>query len=268
MYRESDFKLPTDRPGSGHWDGEPSMRIKINLSAPDNVAIPIEYNYNIYQNIRKNLFEYLGSQKPKLFSKYKKAFPTFTFSQLMIPERTIEPGFIHIKGNYFSLFLASADEIFMEYLVKSIALQGRFQIFTHTFPLKKLEILTDPEFTQEMRFKMLSSLLLIKMEDNKPHFLRPEDSDLNDIFAHHLVTRYHERQPGKYSPEDIKFSLDQDYMQRKPVLTKSITVRNINYKTIFCPFSLKGEPDLIQFAYHHGIGDNTHYGFGMIEIVE
>lgn len=277
MYREADVIPPTEKtaPAKKSKAGPkiikkagPHMRIKLNLNAPDNVAIPIEYNYNVYQNIRKNLFEYLGIQKPKLYTKYKKNFPTFTFSQLMIPERTIEPGFIHVKGNYFSLFLASADETFMEYLVKSIALQGRFQIFTHTFTLKKLEILTDPEFTHEMRFKMLSSLLLIQMEDQKMRFVRPEDTDMQEIFANHLLERFHERQPGKFSSNDIKIILDQDYMQRKAVLTKAIMVRNMNYKTIFCPFSLHGEPELIQFAYHNGIGDNTHYGFGMIETVE
>ncbi len=260
VYRESDVNQSKAN--------EHNMRIKINLHAPDNVSIPIEYNFNIYQNIKKNLFEFLSDQKPKLFTKYKKNFPAFTFSQLMIPERTIELGFIHVKGNFLSIYIASADETFMEYLAKSIALQGRFQIFTHTLSLKKMEILTDPEFTPEMRFKMLSPLLLIKVENKKARFIRPDDPDMSDIFAHHLVDQYHHFFPGRFLPADIKIILDQDYIQRKSVLTKAITVRNVNYKTIFCPFTLKGEPELIQFAYHNGIGVNTHFGFGMMEIVE
>jgi CRISPR-associated endoribonuclease Cas6 len=243
------------------------MRIKINLAAADNVSIPIEYNYSIYLNIRKTLFEFLSSNKPKLYHKFKKKFPSFTFSQLMIPEREIELGFIKIKGNFLSLFVSSIDETFMEYLVKSINGQNKFSIYSRTFTLKKIEIPEEPEFAAEMQFKMLSPLLLIKRENNRLHFVRPVDSDLSDIFASHLVEAYNNRYRENYAPFDIKLIPDQDYLQRKKTLTKLITIRNIHYKSIFCPFTLKGEIDLIKFAYNNGIGAKTYYGFGMIDLV-
>ena len=243
------------------------MRIKINLAAANDVSIPIEYNYNIYLNIRKTLFKFLPSNKPKLYNKFKKKFPSFTFSQLMIPEREIELGFIKIKGNFLALFVSSIDETFIEYLVKSINHQKKFSIHSRIFMLKKVEILEEPEFAAEMQFKMLSPLLLIKRENNKLHFVRPGDSDLSDIFASQLVDAYNNQYRGNYVLPDIKLIPDQDYLQRKKTLTKLVTIRNIHYKSIFCPFTLKGEVDLIKFAYNNGIGAKTHYGFGMIEVV-
>jgi CRISPR-associated endoribonuclease Cas6 len=241
------------------------MRIKINLSAGNDVSIPIEYNYNIYLNTRKTLFDYLQTNKPKLFSRYKKSFPDFTFSQLMIPERKIETGFIQILGNFFSIYFSSVDDTFVEYLVKAFNLQKSFQVYNHAFQLKKIEILDEPVFEPEMRFKMLSPLLLISVKDGKPYFMRPGDIDLSDVFASMLVKEYNKTYNAGFQPSQIRLILDQDYVERKKVITRFVTIRNINYKTIFCPITLKGEPDLTRFAYRNGIGDKTNYGLGMIE---
>jgi CRISPR-associated endoribonuclease Cas6 len=159
------------------------------------------------------------------------------------------------------------DEVFMEYLAKGVKQKKEFPLFQHRFPLKKLEILDPPEFDSPMRFKMLSPLLLIKVQNKKPSFVRPEDGDLSDVFAAHLAGSYNANHDSRFKGSDIKFIPDQEYLERKRSLTKAITVRNVHYKTIFCPFSLEGEPKLIQFAYENGIGTNTHYGFGMIEVV-
>ncbi len=243
------------------------MRIKINLKAENNVSIPIEYNYNIYQNIKESLFQYLETHKPKLMNKFKKHLPSFTFSQLMVPERIIEPGFIEVKGNFLALLVSSTDETFMEYLVKAVNHQKEFRIFNHTFPLKKLEVMEEPEFSEGMRFKMLSPLVLMVAGNKNVRFLRPEDGDLNNVFAAQLVNNYNEHHDSHYQTGDITFTPDQNYIERKRSLTKSISVKGVIYKAIFVPFALTGEIDLIRFAYHNGIGFNTHYGFGMIETV-
>lgn len=243
------------------------MRIKINLLSQPPVSIPIEYNYNIYLGLRKVMFDFVGANKPKLFNKYKKIFPEFTFSQLMIPVRNIEYGFIEITGTYLSFFVSSIDDTFMEYLVKAFNHAGEFSVHNKTFKLKKIEIVEDPEFFSEMKFRMLSPLLLIKEVNGKAVFVRPEDSDLDDIFSRQLVEKYNTLYRTGYESKQIKFELDQDYLERRKSLTRLLTIRNINYKTIFAPFHLKGETDLIKFAYTGGIGVKTNYGLGMIDIV-
>lgn len=243
------------------------MRIKINLLSQPPVSIPIEYNYNIYLGLRKILFDFIGTNKPKLFNRYKKMFPDFTFSQLMIPDRNIEYGFIEITGTYLSFFVSSIDDTFMEYLVKALNHAGEFSVHNKPFKIKKIEVVEDPEFSEEMKFRMLSPLLLIKEADGKVVFVRPEDSDLDDIFSRYLVERYNTLFRTGYESKQIKFELDQDYLERRKSLTRLLTIRNINYKTILAPFRLKGDVDLIKFAYTNGIGTKTNYGLGMIDVV-
>lgn len=243
------------------------MRIKINLLSQSRASIPIEYNYNIYLGIRKLVLDFVTANKPKLFGKYKKAFPDFTFSQLMIPDRKIELGFIEITGTYFSFFISSVDDTFMEYLVKALNHAGAFSVHNREFKLKKVEVVDAPEFLPEMKFRMLSPLLLIKEEDRKAVFVRPDDGDLNDVFSRQLVEKYNTLYRTAFTPKQIKFELDQEYLERRKSLTRLLTIRNIHYKTIFSPFHLKGEVELIKFAYMNGIGAKTHYGLGMIDTV-
>lgn len=239
------------------------MRIKINLLSQPSTSIPIEYNYNIYLGLRKLLLDFLSANKPKLHSRYKREFPRFTFSQLMIPDRRIEHGFIEITGTYLSFFVSSVDTDFMEYLTRAVHAAGAFTVHEKAFKLKKVETVEEPEFRPEMKFRMLSPLLLIKQEGDKAVFVRPEDGDLNDIFSARLVEDYNTLYKAAYSRNDISFQLDQGFLERTKRLTRLLTIRNVNYKTIFAPFYLKGETDLIRYAYRNGIGEKTQYGLGM-----
>jgi len=243
------------------------MRIKVNFHAENNVSFPIEYNYNIYCNIKQILFDYLENKKPKQLSKFKRTLPAFSFSQLMIPERRIEPGFIEILGNYLSLFITSTDLDFIEYLVKAFNSTKSFPLFEHQLKLKKIEVLEPPPFTEHMRFKMISPMLLVKIENKKPRYLLPDDPDLGQIFATQLVGDYNRYRESNFKTSDIKILPDQAYVERKRNLTKAITVHNVHYRAMLFPFALAGDIELIKFAYNNGVGSATHYGFGMIESV-
>ncbi len=241
------------------------MRIKINLISKVGVSIPFDYNYNIYLYFRKVLFDYFKINKPKFIIRYKNNFPDFTFSQLMIPKREIEPGFIKIKSDYFSIFVSSIDNKFIEYLTKALYTRKEFQIFDKSFKIRKIDIIEEPEFTSPMKFKMISPLFLAKKEGKKVRFIRPEDSDLNECFGIELIKNKKKHFTGKIDQNAIKFSIDQNYMEKNKRMSRFFTIRNVNYKTILAPFFLEGDIELIKFAYESGIGSKTHYGFGMIE---
>ncbi len=243
------------------------MRIKLNLSARNDISIPIEYHYNIYLNLRKTVLQYLETRKPKLFGRYKKSFPGFTFSQLMIPERDVIDGFIKILGNYLSLYISSEDDQLIELIVRALSNSPQFTIFKIPFQLKKIEVIEEPQFQPQMKFKMLSPLLLIKTDQSAVHFVKPGDSDLSQIFASHLVSQYNRFFGTSFLPSQIQLQLDQGYIERKKVVTRMMSIRNIHYRTIFCPIELKGETQLISFAYRNGIGEKTSFGLGMIDVL-
>lgn len=241
------------------------MRIKIHFLVAPGYIVPIEYNYNIYLNLRGVLLDYLKQKKPKLAAQYKKKFPEFTFSQLMVPHRQIELGFIKVLGNFMSLFVSAVDGAFVENLIQALYFQRDFRIFQTVVTVQKIEILEEPHFSEEMHFKMYSPLLLMQQSERKVHFVRPDDGNLNEVFRANLLERFARVYPG--GPErEVRIQLNQDYLENKKVKTKLTTIRGIHYKSILSPFVLKGDTELIRFAYQGGIGDKTHYGFGMIEV--
>ncbi|HLP48417.1 MAG TPA: CRISPR-associated endoribonuclease Cas6 [Candidatus Kapabacteria bacterium] len=244
------------------------MRIKINLLSQPAIAIPIDYNYNIYMTLRRYLFDYLSAAKPKLLNRYKKTLPDFTFSQLMIPGRKVELGFIEITGTYLSFYVSSCDDSFIEYLARAVNRVGEFPVHNKKFKLKKIEVIDPPQFSAGMNFRMLSPLLLVRLKDDKVVFVRPGDNDLNEIFSTRLAAKYNALFKTNYTGKDIVIQLDQGYIERKKNLTRLLTIHNIDYKTIFSPIRLIGAADLIKFAYDNGIGEKTQYGLGMIETVE
>ncbi len=245
------------------------MRIKINLLSESGTTIPFDYNYNIYLNLRRILFEYLQVHKPKFMNRYKNSFPSFTFSQLMIPKREIKPGYIQINSSYFSLFISSVDERFIEYLINALYAKKFMIIFSKLFEIRKIDILESPEFSSPgpMKFKMMSPLFLAKKEREKIRFIRPEDADLNACFAEELIQQRRKYVKDELGPDQIKLSIDQNYIEQKKRMSRFFTIRNINYKTILAPIFLEGDAALIKFAYDNGIGSKTHYGFGMIDPV-
>ncbi len=240
------------------------MRIKVSFNSEIGISIPFDYNYNVYLNLRKTLFEYLNINKPKFLTKYKNNFPNFTFSQLMIPKREIEPGFVKIVSNYFSIFLSSVDDKFIEFLIKALYSKKKFPIFNKTFEIRKIDIMEEPDFASPMKFKMLSPLFLAKQEYKKVTFIRAEDSELNECFGIELIKNRLNYFNDKLDPNGIKITIDQGYLEKKRKTSRFFTIRNINYKTILAPFFLEGDIELIKFAYENGIGSKTHYGFGMI----
>lgn len=243
------------------------MRIKVSLNSEIGVSIPFDYNYNIYLNFRKILFEYLNTNKPKYLSKYKNNFPNFTFSQLMIPKREVEPGFIKITSDYFSIFLSSVDNKFIEFMMKALYAKKEFFIFNNTFKIRKIDIMEEPELTSPMKFKMLSPLFLAKKNGAKVRFIRAEDTDLNECFGLELIKNRKNYFNNILDPNDIRITIDQNYIEKKKRTSRFFTIRNVNYKTILAPFFLEGNIELIKFAYENGIGSKTSYGFGMIEPV-
>ena len=241
------------------------MRIKINFALDREIRIPIEYNYHVYLALRRTLFAYLRKHEAKLEYKYKKKFPHLTFSQLLIPQRRVEFAFITIASPYMSLILGSSDQRFLELLAAALQDRGRFPLYRNQVRVTKIQVLEEPFFTPRMNWKMLSPLILARRKSGKIFFAQPTDADLSSLLAGNLISRYQRLLPRPVGQEEILITLNPDYMRSHRNLTKLTTVRNLHYKAIICPFSLKAPIELTRLAYAGGIGEKTQYGFGMIE---
>lgn len=242
------------------------MRIKINFALERQIRIPIEYNYHLYLALRRTLFAYLRRHEPGLLQSYKLDFPAMTFSQLLIPQRRVEYGFINIESHYLSMLVGSPEERFIEMLAAAVQDRGRFSIYRHQLGVSKIQILEEPYFSPVMKWKLLSPFVLARREKGRVSFARPGDADLSSLLAASLISRYGRLLKRRLGPDEISITLNQDYSRSHKNLTKLISVRNIHYKAIHCPFTLKAPMEIIRPAYAGGIGEKPHYGFGMIEL--
>ncbi len=244
------------------------MRIKIGLKAVSGTVIPIEYQYALYLGLRRLLFAHLKVKKPKAASQYKRKLPDFTFSQLQIPQRRVETGLIHIDSPYFSISLSSDDDRLVEHLLLALPAAGNLAFFGRKFPIAKVEVIEDPEFTTgELRGRMTSPMLLARHQDGKVQFLTPHSPDLNAVFTSELLTRYSQTQGAMPAVREVRFDLDQGYLARAKSVTRLITVRGTHFRLIWCPFTLQAAPEVLRFAYRAGLGERRQYGFGMFELL-
>ncbi len=241
------------------------MRIKINFKFNKGLKLPIEYNFEIYGLLKSRVIDFLKKNKPKVSKRFEKELPDFTFSQLMIPQRSLEYGFIIIKSDYMSLFVSSFSKDFIEYVYQSFNYFKEIRIYDNNIRVRNVEIVNTPEFESDMRFKMLSPSVFIKRTGNKIKFVKPFDSELNDIFRKSIEIKL-EKYDMVFDDFNINIGIDQQYAEKNRVLTKLINVNNVNYRAIYSPITLSGNSDLIKFCYESGIGFNTFYGFGMLGI--
>ncbi len=241
------------------------MRIKINFKVNRGRKLPIEYNYELHMLIKNTLFEFLKKNKPKVWKRYNREFPDFTFSQLMIPNRALEYGFIIINSDYMSLLISSYSKEFIEYLFQAFNFKKEVKIFDYDFYVKNVEIVSFPEIQDKMRFKMLSPSVFIKRIGNKIRFIKPFDPELNESFQM-SIKRKLEINNLQHDNLRIKMYVDQEYAERNRVLTKLINVNGINYRAIYTPIIIEGDVELIGFCYESGIGFNTELGFGMLGV--
>ncbi len=239
------------------------LRIKLNLKTDPGKKLPLNYNYGIYLALRSIVLKELQAKKPKLYKAYQQNFPEFTFSYLRIPQREIKEGFIYIKGTYLALFVSSVDDFFIQQLIAALEREKKFSFLQQDFAVLKVEIVAEPEWREKMEFTMLSPLLVIRKNKKKVKFLLATSLELEAALRENLLARYQKLFPGEKTNFDFRFYLNQDFLMSSADVHKLITIRNIHYKTIYAPFFLEGNSELIRFAYYAGIGDKTSYGLGM-----
>jgi len=242
------------------------LRVKINLSATGDEKIPFNYNYSLYFALRSIVLKELQAKKPKLFKSYQQNFPEFTFSYLRIPHREIQSGFIWLKSNYLSLFVSSPDELLMQNLISGLEKQKQLALLTIALKVTKVEVLAEPEWKEKMEFTMLSPLLVLKKEEKRVKFLLATSLELDETIRNGIIQRYNRFFRTEKRSPDFRFYLNQDYLLSSKDLHKLITIRDVHYKTIFAPFFLEGDKDLIRFAYFAGLGDKTNFGLGMFAV--
>ncbi len=231
----------------------------------DKLKITFNYNLDIYIELMRCVQQFLSNMEevfePALTTETKE----FTFSHLMFPNRSIEKGHIVADTGYFSLYISSVNRTFIKTLEGALKSCSEFRIQNQRVIVSNISVIKEPQFSEEMKFRMLSPALFAVRRGRKVIFLKPGDKAFSSVFEEKLLEAW--SMIYKSSCEGrVKITLDEEYMKKANV-TKLLNIDGVNYRTILAPFSLSGSVDLIRFAYRNGIGDKNRFGLGMIDTV-
>lgn len=268
------------------------MRLKLTL-LPLNprTSVPINYNYPLASAIYKLLAqaspEYASWLHEKGYrSPADRALKLFTFSRLDIP-RAIPRGSFLMAGDERPWLLQIASPMEEEFVQNFVL--GLFQRQTleiggsgavGRFLIEQVEALAPPAFTENMRWKALSPIVVSTMREHRgklrPYYYRANDAELGEAVRQNLLQKY-ETIHGQ-SPADarLQFEIDHGYLARKggpEKVSKLLTIKEglpeeTQIRGFMSPFSLTGNPELMRVAWECGIGDHNSMGCGMVEAVK
>nr|WP_242452799.1 CRISPR-associated endoribonuclease Cas6 [Prosthecochloris ethylica] len=212
----------------------------------------------------------------------RQKFKYFTFSNLQIPNRTIEKGEIVSRSRQVSFYLSSPKEEFLQHLILGLFAEGPLRIHHAVYGKECIEKLPEPEWSENMTFSMLSPLAVSVYRDpstgmNTKEYLRYDDSRLSDMLLHNLQAKYRGLFDCEPPENGIPFSMrfEEEYLNRlrkkgrsveKLITIKDSSGKETRVKAIQCPFSVTGDPELIKVGYECGFGENNPMGFGMVKV--
>jgi len=256
------------------------MRLKITLRSKKNSILGYNYFYSLSAIIYKML--QLGSPEFSKFlhdlgySEKNKKYKLFSFAlDINKPGRTSDYLILKNPISYLHITSPMIDQ-FVMYLIHGSFFTNNLELesdgYKTNFEIINIESVTEPEFKEEMKFKMLSPLVLSskRMHNSKlnTYYLRYDDhEEIQRILNSNLANKYKIISRKEYEGEGVELVWDNDYITRKEGnISKKYTIRtndeNIEIKGIMAPFCLKGDNELIKVGYWCGFGEKNSMGFG------
>lgn len=267
------------------------MRLKILLQCVSKPAvIPINYNYQFSAAIY--LLLKFGSPE---FSKFlhdngykidNKNFKLFTFGLKLRKYEIIKDGNFtgsHFKliSPYIELFISTplVDTFIKNFVIGTFEKQKVFIVhpeYVTKFVIKEVELVPDPQFTNDMSFRLLNPIVLSTLVSRNgklvPYYYRINDKGLIENMKLNLLRKYKILYGKDLEVENFEIEFDKTYIERKNgVVSKLITIAERSQyeskiKGIMCDFRIKTKPELIKVGYECGFGGKNSMGFGFVEV--
>ena len=233
----------------------------IDTSSPDYAAFLHEKGFHIESTVKR--------------------FKHFCFSQLIIPNRKVSNGHIHILSPTIEWFISIPVEETLKHFALGLFEKKEFYIEReeNRFFVERVEIIPEPTWTRCMKFRMLSPLTVSVPEERSgkliPHYLRPDDPRLKDALRSNILNKYASLYGSQLQDREFRCSLDERFIAQRggpQKISKLITIKQghkseTKVRGFMCPLTIEGNPQLIKLAYESGLGEKGSLGFGMVEVV-
>ena len=229
------------------------MRMKIYFRKENDELLPFDHQ----EHVAKYFYNILKRMKSKYpFVDHLKKMTNYTFSYIMSKQREVLKDGIKIYGEPY-IIVSSPNEKFLRFFTNGLYEYPNLKVGKLELKIENINMM-NKENPNGKPLTLLSPLILKKKVGNKIWFVLPEQEDFNKILEDKLRKRYKMfyENDAPADPLIIKF---------KEIKTKRHKVFGKYYRGCLGKLYLSGNPELVKFAYDSGIGENTNYGFGLLE---
>lgn len=259
------------------------MKLKLTLFASGLREMTVNYHYPLSSAIY-NLLRFSSPQFSSFlhdigYQLNGKNYKLFTFALRFEAIKFFYDRIILLSPNV-NLFVSSPliDSFIQNFVIGTFekqTLEITSPVAATKFSIRQIETLPEPNFNDEMKFILLSPLVLsTKKEFNgalKQYYLRANDTaDINRVLTNNLINKYAVAYNSKLKVGELNLMWDDTYLRTHPRITKKITIDEngespIDVIGLQAPFTITGDQRLIKLGYECGFGEKNSMGFGMAE---
>ncbi|VVB86511.1 Putative CRISPR-associated endoribonuclease-like protein Cas6nc [uncultured archaeon] len=193
-------------------------------------------------------------------------FKFYTFSNLILMNRFRSESGLGFEKAYF--ILSSPDDRFIKGFAEGLLNKPEFYLDGARgkagFVIERIEILEEPSFNDECRFKTLSPIYVKTMRKEneclKEVDLYPTEPKFYENLHKNLADRFREFYGS--TPVD-RF----DVIETAGIKPKRSRIAGSCRRCSLMSLRIQASPELLKFAYDAGLGEKNAMGFGCMDLI-
>jgi CRISPR-associated endoribonuclease Cas6 len=239
--------------------------------------IPINYQYEvsawIYRVISHGDAAFSAWLHEQGYADDKKQFRLFTFSNLIIPSRSIMGDRIIIGSETIRIIVSFLPIEAINHFIQGLFGQQEFRLGDRqsqvSFRVTTVEKLPDPLFHDKMTFRASSPILVTHNvpEEKYARYIAPDHPGYSQLFFHNLTEKWKAFAGKIYTKTSGSETITiLSPVRKKGVLIKAGTPMESKLIGYSFDFELNGPIELIRLGYYTGFGEKNSVGFGCVEV--
>lgn len=249
------------------------MRLKLEISSKEVIVLKKGFIKQL-QALIYNLLERSSAKwlHDNGFEYEKRRFKLFTFSSILEKGRYHKLREEFVFSKRISFLLSSPVDWILEQVAENFVMLDECRLGENLLSISSISVLKRPAILEEtIKVKALTPITIRSTDKNtKKH---KTHSPLSDSFSH-LINENLKKKWESYYKKECKYNLKilplfDDEKKYKRVVTYGVShdPKRAGIEGWVGTYLLKGEIDLLNFAYDAGLGERNSLGFGMIEVV-
>ncbi|MDU1322319.1 MAG: CRISPR-associated endoribonuclease Cas6 [Clostridium botulinum] len=237
------------------------MRIKVCMSADEEITLPIAYNHIIQKSIYNILDNEYASKLHDSGYRYKnKIFKLFNFSKLIVQNKTINNGKITIHKGKVELIICSIDESFIFKIISALIKHKCLKFKEGVLEID--EIYSKKQLNRERAVVLtISPVVVVKPTiESRTEFYNPRDKEFLISIKNNIIAKY-----NSFYNEEYKGILNISILDENNIRKKIDKYKKWIYEGYLGGFIIEGDTEIVELAYSCGLGSKNSQGFGCIE---